>query len=260
DAFGCGREIGCYGAYRRPRMPLGDADDFSGRARLGYRQIVFAKSLEMKLYGLADELLDLSLGRACGYHAGQVRDIGCPAGGRLLVNHYIVHGFNSACFRTPFRVPGGRSSFGWPGNVTRPVFAVVVQSGFFRRRRHPERSRFSGGAKDLPLNWPGASAKLHHYRLCRMLVLTMASFGSLQHPAILLQHSDLHRGPSYLLSNQISPTDAALPMLHRHIPIGILRPEIFSPGTNQAVIVQLLDHVRRPAADSRNGKYRREQV
>jgi hypothetical protein len=31
-------------------------------------------------------------------------------------------------------------------------------------RRHPERSRFSGGARDLPLLRPNAYAKLHHYQ------------------------------------------------------------------------------------------------
>jgi hypothetical protein len=30
---------------------------------------------------------------------------------------------------------------------------------------------FSGGVKDLPLNWPVALAKLHHYRLGRGFVL-----------------------------------------------------------------------------------------
>jgi len=33
----------------------------------------------------------------------------------------------------------------------------VIEGAFWvKRRRHPERSRFSGGAKDLPLDRPGA--------------------------------------------------------------------------------------------------------
>jgi hypothetical protein len=30
---------------------------------------------------------------------------------------------------------------------------------------HPERSRFSGGAKDLPLHWPCAQANRHAHRI-----------------------------------------------------------------------------------------------
>jgi hypothetical protein len=40
---------------------------------------------------------------------------------------------------------------------------VVLQFGLSTLRRHPERSRFSGEAKDLPLKRLGAQAKLHHH-------------------------------------------------------------------------------------------------
>ena len=36
-------------------------------------------------------------------------------------------------------------------------------TALFTQLRHPERSRFSGGAKDLPLTRPNAQAKLRHY-------------------------------------------------------------------------------------------------
>ena len=42
--------------------------------------------------------------------------------------------------------------------------ALVACSLAFTRLCHPERSRFSGVAKDLPLNRPNALAKLHHYQ------------------------------------------------------------------------------------------------
>jgi hypothetical protein len=40
---------------------------------------------------------------------------------------------------------------------------VLVQFGFLPMG-HPERSRFSGGAKDLSLYQLRARAKMHHYR------------------------------------------------------------------------------------------------
>src|SRR2546427_8567040 len=51
-----------------------------------------------------------------------------------------------------------------------------------------------------------------------------------------------------------------LPLLDRHVPIRIVRPYIFRPRPNQPVVVELLDHMRRPSADTRDRKDRREQV
>src|ERR1700690_530226 len=36
--------------------------------------------------------------------------------------------------------------------------------------------------------------------------------------------------------------------------------DVISPGTDQAVVVELLDDMRSPAANARHGKYRGEQI
>src|SRR5664279_375624 len=51
-----------------------------------------------------------------------------------------------------------------------------------------------------------------------------------------------------------------LPLFHGHVFIWIRRPLIIRPWTNQAVVVELLDHVRRPPCHTRHGKHRREQI
>src|ERR1700684_469383 len=51
-----------------------------------------------------------------------------------------------------------------------------------------------------------------------------------------------------------------LSLFHRHVMVGIVRPEIFGAGANQAVIVELLNHVRCPAADARDREYWGEQI
>ena len=54
----------------------------------------------------------------------------------------------------------------WRGRRFRSGSGAVCLS--FTRLCHPERSRFSGLAKDLPLNRPTAQAKLHHYPGARL--------------------------------------------------------------------------------------------
>src|SRR5271166_37313 len=53
---------------------------------------------------------------------------------------------------------------------------------------------------------------------------------------------------------------AALTFVHGHVLIGILRPEILCAGTNQPVVVELFDDVRRPATDAGDGENRGEKI
>ena len=52
--------------------------------------------------------------------------------------------------------------------------------------------------------------------------------------------------------------DPCLPLLHRHPMLRIARSDVVRAGADQAVVVELFYHVRGPAADSRDGKDRRE--
>ena len=45
---------------------------------------------------------------------------------------------------------------------------------FLKVQCHPEHSRFSGGAKDLPLKQLRASAKLHHYQDFDLLCVSVS--------------------------------------------------------------------------------------
>src|SRR6266446_3221899 len=53
----------------------------------------------------------------------------------------------------------------------------------------------------------------------------------------------------------VPPAARRSALLHRYITVGIFRPEIFRPGANQAVVIELLDHVRGPAADAGDREY-----
>src|SRR5205807_8424994 len=51
-----------------------------------------------------------------------------------------------------------------------------------------------------------------------------------------------------------------LALVYLHIVVGICRPNVLGTGANQAIVVQLLDHMRGPAADARYRKNWRKQV
>src|ERR1035438_5201275 len=51
-----------------------------------------------------------------------------------------------------------------------------------------------------------------------------------------------------------------LPLFHGHVFIRICRPLVIRAWPNQSVVVELLDHVRRPPCRPRHGKHRREQI
>jgi hypothetical protein len=101
--------------------------------RLRNRQSVFFQPIQVKLNRLLDQRADFRSGLPCSYHSRQAGHVCGPSGLRFFVNHNIVHefvhGFNLACLRTLFRVPGGRLSFGCPGKVTRPAFVGCCIAG-----------------------------------------------------------------------------------------------------------------------------------
>src|SRR5579884_510648 len=49
-----------------------------------------------------------------------------------------------------------------------------------------------------------------------------------------------------------------LSLVDGHVAIWVLRPDVLGARTNQAVVVELLDHVRCPAGDARYSEDRRE--
>ena len=74
-------------------------------------------------------------------------------------------------------------------------------------------------------------------------------------PPVLLQHSydiaDLHAGP-----NPVLAFECLLPLVDRDVGVGVIRAQVLGAGADQAVVVELLDHMRGPAADARHGEDR----
>src|SRR5216683_8021125 len=58
----------------------------------------------------------------------------------------------------------------------------------------------------------------------------------------------------------IALSPIALPLIHGHVVVGVLRPQVLRPWANQPVIVKLLDHVGGPPADARDCKHRGKQI
>src|SRR5215470_16404543 len=52
----------------------------------------------------------------------------------------------------------------------------------------------------------------------------------------------------------------SLSLFYRYIVVRVHRSDIFCAGADQSVVVELLDHVRGPAADSGDGEDRSKQV
>src|ERR1700681_3524772 len=57
-----------------------------------------------------------------------------------------------------------------------------------------------------------------------------------------------------------SNVSTGLSLVDRYVRIWVLGPEVIGAGTDQAIIIELLDYVRGPAADTRNREDGGEQV
>src|SRR5450755_400911 len=62
------------------------------------------------------------------------------------------------------------------------------------------------------------------------------------------------------LSRELTYPPVHLALLDGYIFLRIGRPNVIGAGADQAIVVELLDDVGGPAADSREGKYRSEQI
>src|ERR1700730_5946460 len=72
--------------------------------------------------------------------------------------------------------------------------------------------------------------------------------------------TDTVAGPCrWRTSGALAPT-FSLALSHRHVFLRISGADVIGAWTDQAIVVELLDNVGNPAADSRHGKYRSEQV
>ncbi len=80
----------------------------------------------MELDGFPHALLDIGT-RGPGRHTSrEVRGVGGVPGLGLLDDDEERHGFSPACLRMLLRVPGARSSPGWPVTVTKPGLVGCV--------------------------------------------------------------------------------------------------------------------------------------
>ena len=134
-----------------PRVRLGgNFYVLHGAARLGDRQPVGAHALEVELDGLLNLAFDFLDRRACGHAARQVRDVGAVVSFAFLDNHRVAFGhsylLSPDCLRILFNKPGGKSSLGLPGTVTRPGLLACLNCRWLPRvvtRYHPSRRRIS---------------------------------------------------------------------------------------------------------------------
>src|ERR1700738_1615045 len=86
----------------------------------------------MKGNSLADILLNFLASAACRDAAGEIRRIGRKTRlSRFDNNQVLFHGLSPACFITLLRVPGARSSPGFPGTVTSPSLTACLYDGDF---------------------------------------------------------------------------------------------------------------------------------
>ena len=81
---------------------------------------------------------------AVATHPGRSRHVSCVVVGRLFNDYGVLHGsacsFSPDCFNMLFQVPGGRSSPGLPGMVTRPGLTGCLYWRWLplvRTNRHP---------------------------------------------------------------------------------------------------------------------------
>src|SRR5665213_459748 len=104
------------------RLCDGDRADGGCRARHGF--VVFAQTLDVQRDALTDQPFDLVAGIADNTETGEVRTIGAPAGGTMLVDDGVLghrfSPFSPACQRILPRIPGGTSLFLAPATVTVP--------------------------------------------------------------------------------------------------------------------------------------------
>src|ERR1700722_18893599 len=63
-----------------------------------------------------------------------------------------------------------------------------------------------------------------------------------------------------LASSDESGSPLPLSLFDGHVRARVFRSQIFGAGTNQAIVVELLDHVGGPSADARDGEDGSEQV
>src|SRR5438067_70287 len=95
---------------------------FGAGGRLWHDFAMGAHPFNVKFDGLTNEALSL-FPRISGRDAAwEVGNVCCVAVCRFFNYHRILHFFSPACFKTLFRVPGGRSLEGWPDTVTVPAF------------------------------------------------------------------------------------------------------------------------------------------
>ena len=126
--FGCSADdVGEKEALRDLERQLGrNVDVRRGTARLRNSQALGFEAVEMKRNRALHLPLDF-FARAPGRDATrQVRRVCGEAGLRLLNDDQILHGFNPACLRMLFNVPGATSSPGLPATVTSPGFVACL--------------------------------------------------------------------------------------------------------------------------------------
>jgi len=91
------------------------------RLRFRHRLAIFSQAIEVKGDGFPHIFLYLSLGITGRDATRKIGGVGGKTGSRFFDHDEIfLHGFNPACFKTLFNVPGARSSPGLPGSVTNP--------------------------------------------------------------------------------------------------------------------------------------------
>src|SRR5579864_3015774 len=90
--------------------------------RLRNRLAMLRHAFKMKSNRLLHLPLNLFASYACRNTPVEIRRVRGGARSSLLHDNQIFfHRFSPACFKMLFGVPGPRSSFGFPGTVTRPV-------------------------------------------------------------------------------------------------------------------------------------------
>jgi hypothetical protein len=112
------------------RMPLRSGRKFHVRRVCLWfrnRQPLQAKSVKVEGNCLPHVLFYFFAGVASRNASREIWGVGGKTSLRRFDNDQVFfHGFNPACFRILFNVPGAKSSPGLPGTVTRPSLAVCL--------------------------------------------------------------------------------------------------------------------------------------
>ena len=104
----------------------GDLDVRGRRARFRKVHTFFFQAVQVERNRCLHLSLDIVAGTASGYAARHVGRVGRVSRCCRLDHDQVFHCFSPACFRTLFKVPGARSSPGFPATVTSPGFDACL--------------------------------------------------------------------------------------------------------------------------------------